>query len=383
MAFDTIRSKRLQTMKQSLPDDIKVKLETVEAAGRSNLMDKYNIAWLEPDNNTGAKKQGKEAEANEKIEFEGYLYVYDRDAKNQGTVAHMPEFGCVSGNNERVDDIPQSLLDYYNLADETNTIIKLLYAPERVRYCLNKEKYMRKMGNAMENRKNYIAELIETSQVGLNGLNPQPKIAADSLNRMRKEIIIKEGGKIKNWHTKRLGIWALLAAIVFSLLAMWMVTLSNGEAAVTEISAYEEAADSETLNEGSEQTVGMWLAQALKGNAGSAYLFAFAGAAIGTWVAFLIRRRNLEFINLVLMDDDRLSCLGRVMFSCAVSFLFMLFLVSGIFSFSIGNIDFGEIKNIDNVDLQMVVGAIAGLTGNSLADKIFSTAEGIADGEEG
>ncbi|MBN2878358.1 MAG: hypothetical protein JXN65_01900 [Clostridia bacterium] len=359
MAFDTIRNKRLETMKLNLPPEIKEKVLAVETAGRSNLMDKYNISWLEPNNIAGADKQGEKAAAKKKMEFEGYLCVYDRNAKNQDGTGYMAEFGCVSGNNERVDDIPQNLLDYYNLADETNTIIKLLYAPERVKNCFNKEKYKSNMENALKNRNNYISELIETSQVGLNGNNPQPKIATDSLNRMRKEIIIKEGGKIKNWHTKRLGIWALLSAIVFSVLALWMANLSTGDA-----------------------MAGEWLGQALKGNAASAYLFAFAGAAIGTWVAFLIRRRNLEFINLVLMDDDRLSCLGRVMFSCAVSFLFMLFLVSGIFSFSIGTIDFGEIKNIDNVDLQMVVGAIAGLTGNSLADKIFSTAEGIADGEE-
>ena len=359
MGFDKKKKNRWEKRKKTLPPEMQEKIAALEGADRFNPLgerkakksnpqeneDKNDVVQNTPNDRIGIQnvqpaQNGKPVKPEEvepaDQEFEGYLFAYDKNAGKENEKDYFPEFGCKSGNNKQMDDVPAKILEYYKLAEETNTVIEILYSPKRVKALTNIDKYNANMELSINKRNDYIKKLISISQVGLNTANPQPALATESLNKMRKEIMIKEGGKIKKWYTSRLGLWVAIVAAAFFALAVWMASLSGAEpeqaenpdqsAAAAETVETEETAlengenDDETNKE--DET---WWARTFKDNAIYAYCYAFVGAAIATWVSFLIRRRNMEFIHLVMMEEDRMSCLARVMFTCALAFLFMLF----------------------------------------------------------
>lgn len=244
---------------------------------------------------------------------------------------------CEIAKGVKKDEIPEDLQVFYALVEETNSVIKALPL------------------KGIKTKEKYILELLLIAQVGLMGEGSQPKLATKSITKLKEEIMIREAGKIKNHHFAQLGIKALIVGSVCVVLALIFLALSKD---VTEPLGF------------------------FSGNKVYAYLFIFAGSMAGTWVSFGVRKKTITFNELAVIEADRLNSTTRLFFIGVVSVIFVLFINSSIITFSIGDISSAQI--MEKIELQLLVGVIAGLLGTQLADRLFEKASKVvlADDEE-
>lgn len=212
--------------------------------------------------------------------------------------------------------IPDEQMQLYKNIESTSSIIKSLDRTDK------------------EIKKDYFGKLISLAQVGLAGPNAQPLLAMNSLNALKHDILIKESGRIKNKYMILLGEWAL-SLIVINII----------------VSGYLHKFDIYTLDR---------------------YIYTFIGAMIGTWISFGARKVELNFDDLSIIEKDRLNPIIRLIFVGITSGILMLFISSGIIEFSIGGLGSKEI--MDSIELQVLIGIIAGLIEYKLAVGIFNKA---------
>ncbi len=180
--------------------------------------------------------------------------------------------------------------------------------------------------------KKYYDELFDCTQVGLQGKHPQPDLAKKAIDKLKEEVLITEGGRIKNMHMFKLGCWALGFIAVSATLGF--------------LSKYGVLASP------------FW--QDIE-----PYLMVWMGAMAGAWLSFGVRKMDLKFENLAIIEADRMSAPIRLLFVGLASWVLVLFLGSGIVEFSVGNIDFSHV--LKSTTMQLAVGAVAGLLERMLA----------------
>jgi hypothetical protein len=224
---------------------------------------------------------------------------------------------CVP-NTEKGKNIPKIYKVLYGEIESATNVIKSLIRTKK----------------AVKNR--YFDKLLSLAKVGLEGETEQAELALIALEKLKEEMVMVEGQRIKNSYMKRLGIIA--AAIIAFLLAVYFV-----------------------LNHFSAL---MFLPQ---------YLITFAGAMAGTWVSFGARRFKINFTQLSVIEEDMMSPALRLVYIGLCSAIFLLLLGCGIVSVSLGG---ASTENIaDNIPMQAVIGVLCGLVESKIGLTIYKKAK--------
>ena len=180
--------------------------------------------------------------------------------------------------------------------------------------------------------------------IGLEG--PHVELANLALDGLRGEFVAAEAGRIKNAYVRTLGLSAGIAAVTL-FLAYGLVDLGF-------------------------ITSGFWVGH-------KAFLLAAAGAAIGTWLSFSIRRVTLSFDDLAILEEDLLDPSVRVIFVIALTVAVCLLFWTGATNIEIGNLKTSHFVGATS----LLVGVFAGISERALATAISGRAAAVVKGVAG
>ena len=222
------------------------------------------------------------------------------------------------------DIIPPDQEALYLEVESTNNVIKSLHNTKD------------------EIKTKYFNKLLSLTQAGLVGETAQPNLASKSLTKLKDEMVLVEGQRIKNEYMKNLGIKALILSgiglVLYFVFNCWEI-------------AYPFAM----------------------------YCLAFVGALLGTWISFGARKFNITFEQLSLLEEDMMSPWIRLLYIGFCSIVFMLFLNTQLISIGIGGISTTTIT--DSYDIQLSVGVLCGLIESKIGINIYKKAVNILSNE--
>lgn len=223
--------------------------------------------------------------------------------------------------NEKADERPtREQMELYSKSERACSVIKSLdQTDESIKW-------------------KYFSKLVSLSQAGLVGKASNPVLALDSLERLKEEIVLIEGRRIKNGYMKRLGAYALAGVVIF--VVFYLVTMycvGSSEAA--------------------------------------AFALLGIGTMVGTWVSFGARKFEISFEELSAVEKDMMEPLVRLVFIYASTVIAMLFILSGMMEIKIGSLDTANMASDSKVPL--AVGAICGLVESRIGVKVFNQANSM------
>ncbi len=188
-------------------------------------------------------------------------------------------------------------------------------------------------------KRKYFNKLLSLAQVGLvPEKNAQPQMALLSLEKLRLEMVLVEGKRIKNNYMKNLGIFALLLSFLVSIAMVIAYRCSHNYAFCM---------------------IG----------------YTWFGAMVGTWISFGARKFELKFEDLCCIEKDMLGPVIRLIYIGVCALVFELFLICGVVSIKLGNITTESIRN--SAEVQMLVGIICGLIESKIGIDIYKRANSV------
>lgn len=247
------------------------------------------------------------------ILLEGFFVVHANENEKYDIICEIhPEKGI-----ELVPEIQQKL---YIEVESTNNIIK----------SLNDTNDIIKM--------KYFNKLLSLAQAGLVGDTAQPQLSFKSLEKLKEEIILIEGQRIKNQYMKKLGINAIImCGIIFTI---WIL-------------------------------VDYWFE--IKEH--HMYCTTYLGAMLGTWISFGARKFSIKFTQLSNLEEDMMEPCIRLIYIGICSLIVILFINSGIIAIKIGSMSLKNIKT--NFELQAIIGISCGLIESKIGVNIYKKAINI------
>ena len=204
----------------------------------------------------------------------------------------------------------------------------------------------------------YFDQLLSFAQHGLVGDAAAPADALALIENLRHEVLLQEGGTVKNRYMRKLGLWAAGSAmlgIVIALLILW----GTSSQAATE----GEAAGASTTS-------------AWRGAGG--FLLVWAGSQLGVWLSFGARKSIVTFDELPALEEDRLEPPIRLAFAGFLSVVVALTITTKFVSISLGGFDPANLKT--NPEVALLLGALLGISEQVLAGKVASEASRLLDG---
>lgn len=223
--------------------------------------------------------------------------------------------------NERASERPsREQMELYNECERACSVIKSLDRTD--------EAIKRK----------YFVKLLSLSRAGLVGRASNPELAHDSLDRLKEEIVLIEGRRIKNGYMKRLGAYVLAGLAVFAV--VWLMA--------TYCAGCNEAA---------------------------AFALLGIGAMLGAWVSFGARKFEIRFEELSAVEKDMMEPLVRLVFIYASTALMTLFIISGMIEIKVGSLDTANMASDPKAPL--VVGAVCGLVESRIGVRVYHHANSV------
>lgn len=204
----------------------------------------------------------------------------------------------------------------------------------------------------------YFGQLLSFAQHGLVGEVAAPTNALALIENLRHEVLLQEGGTIKNRYMRKLGLWAAGSAILGILIALVILSSTSSHAATE-----GEAAGDPTAN-------------ARRGAAG--FLLVWAGSQLGVWLSFGARKRIVTFDELPALEEDRLEPPIRLAFAGFLSVVAALTITTKFVSISLGGFDPANLKT--NPEVALLLGALLGISEQVLAGKVANEASRLLDG---
>ena len=190
----------------------------------------------------------------------------------------------------------------------------------------------------------YIGALAGIARVGLMNLDPtQAAFATLALNNFKSDFVAREGGIVKNAYVMKLGLAAASAIILC-------------------IAAY--------------LAIGQWFTSL---SPQQNFLWMFIGAAAGAWLSFSIRRPNLSFVDLALLDEDRLRPELRIAFVIVLTAVVGLFFWTGLVRITVGDFN-TDFAGTGTRDTALLIGAFCGLAERTLSGAVAKRAEDFVGG---
>lgn len=223
-------------------------------------------------------------------------------------------------NETLTDDIPEEQQELYLKAESTCIIIKSLEKTDNII------------------KKKYFDKLLSLSQVGLVPDPAQTKASNLALEKLREEIVLVEGRRIKNSYMKTLGINAVILATLVSIVAGVAYLFTQLP----------------------------WI--------GSVWAVAI-GSLAGTWVSFGARKFEICFEDLASLESDKMNPWIRLVYICVASLIFMLFMNTGLIEVKIGDID--TASALVNMKSALVIGLMCGLVESKIGVNVYQKAVGL------
>lgn len=184
----------------------------------------------------------------------------------------------------------------------------------------------------------YFNKLLSLAQAGLVGETAQPDLAFKSLNKLKDEIILVEGQRIKNDYMKKLGVNVVVLCCISLLLYLILRCIDENKIILM-------------------------------------YFLSFNGALVGTWISFGARKFNITFEQLSLLEEDMMNPWIRLLFIGVCSIIFLLFLNTQIISIGLGEISTTTIK--DSYETQLSFGVLCGLVESKIGINLYTKAVNI------
>lgn len=221
--------------------------------------------------------------------------------------------------------------DQISLKSEVESILVIL----RALYKLDDEKFQQAYHR-----------ILSAAQGGVVGPSADPAIARDSLEVLKRDITLQEGGRIKNQYMIRLGWYALASgviALVFALVSIYGL---------------------------------IWKPILIPANALIGHFcLLLVGCMAGVWLSFGARNVQFGFENLVAPERDHLEPAIRLIFAGLLTLIFGLMLSLKVVVIKIGPVSSDQF--IDDVSLSLLIGAFCGLSEQALTDTITKRALAI------
>jgi hypothetical protein len=181
----------------------------------------------------------------------------------------------------------------------------------------------------------YVHKLAGIGRVGLEG--SYTELATLALAGLKNEFVSAQAGRIKNAYVRSLGLACGIAALIIFLI-------------YTGVETHHITAE-------------FWVGH-------KAFLLAAAGAAIGTWLSFSIRRVELPFENLAVLEEDLLDPSVRVIFVIGLTLTACLLFWTGIMNIEIGNLKTSDFAGAT----AFLIGVFSGISERALATAISGRA---------
>jgi hypothetical protein len=113
------------------------------------------------------------------------------------------------------------------------------------------------------------------------------------------------------------------------------------------------------------------------------FLLAGAGAAAGTWVSFAIRRLDLPFEELTMLEEESLDPPFRILFVTALTLIVCLLFWNSAINIEIGNLKTGPDFFKNNGTIAILIGMFCGLSERALATAVSGRAAAFVKGVAG
>jgi hypothetical protein len=241
-------------------------------------------------------------------------------------IVHENENGIVIANAGGDGPVPDDQRELVLAVCDFETTLKLLFSNKPDKY------------------RPYFDRLLSTAQSGLVGDNPITATARASIEQMKMELSNREGRGIKTRYLVEMG-WMCLASAVLTMLLF--LTADNWRILVTEIAALKH------------------------------YFAVWAGAMVGLWVSYAVRRSEVSYEELATMDRRTTEAGIRVIFVGLVASTFALFLSTSLIDLSIGGLDLNDFRS--SAEIALLIGIIAGFSEQTLPTRLLDVSKSKID----
>lgn len=188
----------------------------------------------------------------------------------------------------------------------------------------------------------YFEQLYSLTEAGLVMPNATPKMASERLASLKKDVLIQEGGKVKNKYIKALGRSVSVFILAFmSFILFFYSTLQNRMEYITYLT---------------------WVN----------FFIMLIGTVIGVWLSFGIRKIDLKFEELHIIEEDRFEPTMRILFVSLLAVIVGLFFSTGVVVIKLGAIS-TDMINYDS-QVAFLIGLLLGLVEKVLAEKVTEQA---------
>lgn len=206
----------------------------------------------------------------------------------------------------------------------------------------------------------YVLKLAGIGRLGLEG--PHTVLATGALTSLKSEFVASQAGRIKNRYVRLLGQWAGAFALVFmaAYVLIGLTGCPSGKAA-----AHAQSC-----------TLSWWEIH-------REFVLAATGAAVGTWVSFAIRRLDLPFEDLPLLEESSLDPPFRILFVVALTLTVCLLFWTGAINIEIGNLKTGPDSFKAMGSIAILIGMFCGLSERALATAVSGRAAAFVKGVAG
>lgn len=209
-------------------------------------------------------------------------------------------------------------------------------------------------------RKNYVHQLKEIAEEGLRS----PELtgyAARKLDLFKEAFVQREADRVKNQHVKALGTCVILFAIVFTALATVLEVVVRHHGAISLATVRDDTPTTLAMLAGDIQN----------------FLFLAIGASVGTWMSFTLRKVELGFEELILLEPDRLNPSARIVFVVILTMV-----VGGILQLGWLTIGFADGKDLTpaaGLGPALLLGILCGIAERSLSGAVVGRADSISN----
>lgn len=150
------------------------------------------------------------------------------------------------------------------------------------------------------------------AKTGLEGINAQPALAAKALTQLKKEIVDKESGRIKNSYLKTLGFLALQFGMPLLLLgSITILVMCCFVSTQTGCFDFVKLAN---------------------------FFILWSGSMLGVWLSFAITKTYLAFDELAVLEKDHLEPALRLIFTGILAEIFGLLFLKGVIVIKIASL---------------------------------------------
>jgi hypothetical protein len=186
----------------------------------------------------------------------------------------------------------------------------------------------------------YFRQLLSLAQTGLVGKNAQPELAKRALANLRRDVTLREAGRIKNAYMRVLGLRALLLGVPALVAAYAFHLFSTGHPIEAVFST-------------------VW-----------------GGCMGGCWVSFGARKPTISFEDLQVLEQDRVEPLMRLVFAGLLAETVALLIVTNAIDLKLGVLSASLLDKSYKVAL--LVGVLCGLAEQALPSKLLKRATDLA-----